>query len=340
MRVTGGVWIWGEQRGGKLREVSLELLGKGRELAVELGSRLCSVLVGDGVEELAWELVYHGADKVYLLDDPGYRLYEGNLYAELLADLAKKYHPQIVLLGATSLGRELSAAVAAKLGTGLTAHCIDLYINGESRLIQVVPWLEENTMMEIICTKNPQMATAKPGVFPKPARDERRDGEIVKVALEIEEGLQAKPVEMVEEEPSGELLETADIVVAGGWGLHSVGGFELIEELAGALGAATGGTRPAVDRGWIPEESMIGQSGKTVSPKLFMSIGASGAMHFTTGFLRSKVIFAIDQNPEAPIFEVADVGIVGDVKEILPLLIEEIKKVRATGFQSEGAVAE
>jgi len=173
------------------------------------------------------------------------------------------------------------------------------------------------------------MGTVRPGVFPRPERSEEGTGEIVRLIPRIK-GVdsKARTVESFEDEHLEMPLEGADIVVAGGWGLHSMGGFEAVIRLAKVLGAAVGGTRPTADKGWIPQESMIGQSGKTVSPKLFVSIGASGAMHFTTGFLRSKLILAVDQNPKAPIFEVADIGIVGDLKDILPLLTEELTRVR------------
>ncbi len=326
------VWVWSEQRQGKLMDVSLELLGNGRELAEKLGADLAAVMLGDEVEGLAGELLHYGARRVYLLEHPTLRMYEGNLYAKLLAEIVKSHEPKILLVGATALGRELSAAVAARLGTGLIAHCIDLYIDEESRLVQVVPGQTENTLVEYSCLRSPQMATVRPGVFPRPERSEKKTGEIVNLAFEAKtEDAKARTVEVFEEPPSEMQLEGAGVVVAGGWGLHSVGGFEAVKELAEVLGAAIGGTRPAADKGWVPRESMIGQSGKTVSPKLFISIGASGAMHFTTGFLRSKVILAIDQNPKAPIFEVADVGIVGDLRTILPLLTEELKKVNKRG---------
>jgi electron transfer flavoprotein alpha subunit len=332
MSTAPEVWVWSEQRRGKLMDVSLELLGKGRELAEKLGADLAAVMLGDGVEGLAGELLHYGANKVYLLEHPALRLYEGNLYAKILADIAKSHEPKILLVGATTLGRELSAAVAARLGTGLIAHCIDLHIDKESRLVQVVPGQTENTLVEYSCLRSPQMATVRPGVFPRPERNQVVTGQIVKLVFKTEsQDAKARTVELFEEEPSKMQLEGAGVVVAGGWGLYSVGGFEAIKELAEILGAVIGGTRPAADKGWVSQESMIGQSGKTVSPKLFISIGASGAMHFTTGFLRSKVILAIDQNPKAPIFEVADIGIIGDLRTILPLLSEELKKVNKRG---------
>lgn len=322
------VWVWSEQRQGKLMDISLELLGKGRELAEKLGADIAAVILGDGVEGLAAELLHYGAGKVYLLEHPALRLYEGNLYARLLAEIVKSHEPKILLLGATAPGRELSGAVAARLGTGLIAHCIDLYIDEDSKLVQVVPGQTENTLVEYSCLRSPQMATVRPGVLPRPERNEDGRGQIVKLAFGAKgEDSKARTVEWFEEEPSEMQLEGAEVVVAGGWGLHAVGGFEGVKELGRVLGAAIGGTRPAADKGWVSQESMIGQSGKTVSPKLFISIGASGAMHFTTGFLRSKVILAIDQNPKAPIFEVADIGIVGDLRDILPVLTEELKRV-------------
>lgn len=325
------VWVWAEQRQGKLLDVSLELLGKGKELAQPLGSSLACVLIGDGIEKLAPELICYGADKVYVLEDARAQLYEPNLYARLLAGLAGRNEPTIFLIGATTLGGEISAAAGARLNTGVTAHCVDLYINKELRLIQVVPWVD-NTVMEIICRRDPQIATVKPGVFLIPQRDENRDGEVIRITFDTEsEDPRVRTVEVNEEKPSGVPLEKATVIVAGGWGLHSVGGFEPVKELAGILGAAVGGTRPAVDKEWIPQDSMIGQSGKTVRPELFISIGASGAMHYTTGFSRSKVVMAVDRNPKAPIFEMADVGIVGDLADILPCLIEEFRQACKAG---------
>jgi electron transfer flavoprotein alpha subunit len=327
MSAAREVWVWAEQRQKKLAVVSLELLGKGRKLANRLGADLASVLVGNGVDGLVSELFSYGADSVYVVQDKRLELCNTNLFARIIAELATRYKPHVLLIGGTTLGREISASVAARLNTGLTAHCIDLYIDEESRLVQVVPW-EDNRLMEIVCLRNPQMATAKPGIFPKPVRDDTRKGEVIEVAFAFsEEDSGFRTVEIVEEQRPEATLEAAEVVVAGGWGLHLVGGFESIKELAQILGAAVGGTRPAVDAGWISQEQMIGQSGKIVNPKLFISIGASGALHFVTGFLGSGVILAIDQNPKAPIFEVADIGLVGDLREFIPLLCAEIRRV-------------
>jgi electron transfer flavoprotein alpha subunit len=324
------VWVIAEQRLGKLMNVSLELLGKGTELAQKLKVVLAAVLLGDKVQALAEELVCYGADRVYLGDDPKLRLYQSEIYADLVAKLVSTYQPQIILIGATSIGRDIAPRIAAKLKTGLTAHCVELYIINEDtekpQLIQVVPGWGGNLMVNIACpVRRPQIATVCPRVMTK-CRWEERNGEIITLAVDIQEELKAETLEMVPEESSGVPLEEAEVVVAGGWGLLSSGGFEPVTELAKVLGGAVAGTRPAVDSGWVPEHRMVGQSGKTVSPKLFISVGASGAPQFTTGFLKAKVVLAIDQNPKAPIFEVADIGLVGDLREILPCLVAELKE--------------
>lgn len=324
------VLVWVERKDREISRVSLELLGKGTELAQGLKARLAGVLIGDKLQDLAQELVSYGAQRVYLLEDPRLELYQSDVYANLMADLIAEHKPEIVLLGATSLGKDLAPRVAAKLKTGLVAHCVDLYIEeteGGLRLAQVVPGWTGSLMLKIVCPeKRPQMATVRPGIMEPLDRDEGRRGEIIKVDVHInEEDFKAKTIEVVKEKAAGADIEEAEVVVAGGWGLYSLGGFELVERLARVLGGVVAGTRPAVDKGWVPEERMIGQSGKTVSPRLFISLGASGAMHFTTGFLKSRFILAIDQNPHAPIFEVCDLGIVGDLKEVLPRLVEELE---------------
>jgi len=331
---SGEVWVIGEHRRGRLEEVSLELLSKGTALSQKMGVTLSSVLLGDKVEEVARELVFHGAEKVYLLEDARFRYYQSEAYARLLAGVIKEHEPQIILMGATEIGKELAPKVAAKLRTGLTAHCIDLYVgevDGVPHLIHVVPGWGGNLVMHIICPqRRPQVVTVKPGVLPKAARDENKKGKIIRVKPDVrdEDFRRIETVEVVEESPQGKLLESADVVVCGGWGMNALGDFSRVQELADILGGVAAGTRPAMDKGWVDEARMVGQSGKTVSPGLFVSLGASGAMHYTTGFMGSKVILAVDQNPQAPVFQMADIGIVGDLREVLPCLIEELKKDR------------
>jgi electron transfer flavoprotein alpha subunit len=299
-----------------------------------MGVTLASVLLGDEVEEAAWELIFHGAEKVYLLEDARLRHYQSEAYARLLAELIKEHEPQIILIGATEIGKELAPKIAAKLKTGLTAHCIDLYVgevDAAFHLIHVVPGWGGNLLMHIICPqRRPQMVTVKPGVLPKAVRDENRQGKIIRVKPDVrdEDFSRIETVEVVEEPPQGKSLESADVVVCGGWGMNALGDFSGVQELADILGGVVAGTRPALDKGWVDEAHLIGQSGKTVGPGLFVSLGASGAMHYTTGFMGSKVVLAVDQNPLAPIFQVADIGIVGDLREVIPCLIEELEKDR------------
>jgi electron transfer flavoprotein alpha subunit len=334
MSNSGEIWVIGEQRRGRLEEVSLELLSKGMALSQRMGVALSSVLLGDEVEEIARELVFHGAEKVYLLEDARLRYYQSEAYARLLAGIIKERGPKIVLMGATEIGKELAPKVAAKLRTGLTAHCIDLYVgevDGAPHLIHVVPGWGGNLVMHIICPqRRPQMVTVKPGVLPKAVRDEKKKGKIIKVEPDVrdEDFRRIETVEVVEEPPQGKSLESADVVVCGGWGMNALGDFSKVQELADILGGVVAGTRPAMDKGWVDEARMIGQSGKMVKPGLFVSLGASGAMHYTTGFMGSKVVLAVDQNPQAPIFQMTDIGIVGDLREILPCLIMELKKDR------------
>lgn len=327
------VWVWAEQRNGRLMGVSLELLGKGAKLAGELKTELAAVLLGDGAQNLAQELIAYGAGKVYLIEDPRLKLYQSDVYARIIADLVKQQKPDIFLLGGTAIGMDLAPAVAAKLNTGLTAHCVDLNIekvNDTHCLVAAVPGFGGKLMVKIVCPqRKPQMVTVKPGVMDKAARDDKRAGQIIEIAAEIKDDeLRAQTIEMVEQKPVGVPLEDAEVAVAGGWGLKCAGGFKLVEDLARVLGGAVAGTRPAVDAGWVPEEQMLGSSGKTISPKLLISIGASGQMHFTTGFLRAKTILAIDNNPKSPIFEVCDIGLVGDLKKIIPCLVEELKQTK------------
>jgi electron transfer flavoprotein alpha subunit len=329
---SGEIWVIGGQRRGRLEEVSLELLSKGTALSQRMGVTLSAVLLGDEVEEAAWELVFHGAEKVYLLEDARLRYYQSEAYARLLTGVIKEHEPQIILIGATEIGKELAPRVAAKLRTGLTAHCIDLYVgevDAAPHLIHVVPGWGGNLVMHIICPqRRPQVVTVKPGVLPKAVRDENKKGKIIRVKPDVRDKdfSRIETVEVVEEPPKGKSLELADVVVCGGWGMNALGDFSKVQELADILGGSVAGTRPAMDKGWVDEARMIGQSGKTVSPGFFVSLGASGAMHYTTGFMGSKVVLAVDQNPQAPIFQMADIGIVGDLREVIPCLIEELKK--------------
>jgi len=327
-------WVYAEQRGGKLARVSLELLGKGVELSEKLAGGLVSVLVGSGIEALASELLSHGAEKVYVIDDPRLEHYHNQAYGAVIADLVKEHQPEIFLLGATAIGEDLAPCIAAKVGTGLTAHCIDLRIedcDGVATLHQTVPGWGGGKRVDIICPQQrPQMATVKPGVFVVPHGKKHRQGQIVKVSPQLEDRLfRARTLEMTEQEGSELPIEEADVVVAAGWGVNALGNMDMVRELAEVLQGAVAGTRPLLDKGWITADRMIGQSGKVIGPNLFISLGASGAMHFSTGFERAKFVLAVDQNPQAPIFQAADLGIVGDLREVLPCLIEQVKRLKS-----------
>lgn len=329
--MTGEVWVWAEQRNGRLLGVSLELLGKGRELAEKLGVGLAAVLLGDRVEGLAKELIAYGAGKVYLLEDSHLKLYQGDLYTRAISELVKRHKPEILLMGATAIGMELAPSVAARVDTGLTAHCVGLTIEpvkDKPLMVAAIPGFGGKIMVKIACPeKRPQMVTVKAGMMEKPGRDEARQGQIIREKFDLRpEDMKARTLEMVEEKPVGVPVEEADTVVSVGWGVQSAPNLKLAKEMATVLRAGWAGTRPAVDKGWVPEEDMIGQSGKLVSPKLFISLGASGAMAYAVGFLKSKVVLAVDKNPGAPVFEMCDIGIVGDLSKLLPLLLEEFKQ--------------
>jgi len=326
------VFIWAEQRDSNLFAVSLEVLNKAGKIACEIGGRLNAVLIGADCKRCAEELIYHGAQKIFLVENPLLELYQSDVYAKILSGILAQYQPEIVLIGGTTVGMDIAPRVAASLNTGLTAHCVDLYIehlDGNRQLIQVVPGWGGRMMLKIVCPeKRPQIATIKPGIMNIGKPDYERTGEIVELTPTIREtNFQARTLEFIPDDDEGLSIDTAERIVAGGFGLYSSGGFELIERLAQVLRAEVAGTRPAFDHGWIPESRIIGQSGKTVHPKLFISIGTSGAIHFTTGFHKAEVVIAINKNPDAPIFEIADIGIIDDLKIIIPLLTEEIKKL-------------
>ena len=323
------VWIFAEQRHGKLMDSSLEMLGGGRKIADKLKTMLAAVLFGHNVENLAKELIAYGADKVYVADNSLLSFYRSEAYSTILADLIRQHNPEMLLFSATTVGRDLAPTVAAKVKTGLTADCVKLDVNEQRQLLQIVPAFGGNVMATVVCPKHkPQMATVRPGVMKSLDRDESRHGEITKVSTSLsEEDMKIKIVEVIIEKPKVLPIEGADVVVAGGWGVGSAENWKLIEELAEVLGGAVGATRPAVDEKWALDDQMIGVGGKTVRPKLYIGAGISGALQHTVGIQDSRVIVAINKDPNASIFEAADFGIIGDLREILPCLVKEIKKL-------------
>ncbi|RKY40007.1 MAG: electron transfer flavoprotein subunit alpha [Candidatus Omnitrophota bacterium] len=323
-----GVWVFAEQEEGNIHSVVYELLRKGRELAEVLETELSAVLLGEGIKEKAEELIWRGADKVYLIEDSALRNYRSDVYSRVLVEVIKRYKPEIFLSGATCVGRSLIPRVAASLKTGLTADCTGLEIDKKKRLLlQTRPAFGGNIMATIICAeRRPQMATVRHKVMPEAKVDKQRKGEIIEVKMDIPFSSQIEIKEMVKEVEKTIRLTEADIIVSGGRGLGKKENFGLIEELAMVLGGAVGASRAAVDSGWIPYSHQVGQTGKTVCPKIYIACGISGQIQHLIGMQSSKVIIAINKDPSAPIFKVATYGVVGDLFEIIPALINKIKK--------------
>lgn len=326
-----GVWIVSEHRAGELRKVTLELLGKGRELADTLGVELVALLLGYHVSGLCKELIEYGADKVLLADDPELEHYRTGTYARVIADQVIKRKPEILLIGATYMGRDLAPRVAKRLDTGLTADCTELSIDTEKRLlVQTRPAFGGNIMATIVTPQHrPQMATVRPRVMKAMERCVGKKGEIVRVTVSFhDEDLRVKVLEVVREAKGSANLEEADVIVAGGKGVGMPQGFAVLEELAGELGGQLGASRDVVDAGWISSTHQVGQTGKTVSPKLYVACGISGAAQHIAGMKDSEIIVAINKDPEAPIFQVADYAIVGDLHQVVPVLTRKLREYK------------
>jgi electron transfer flavoprotein alpha subunit len=326
-----GVWVFAEQKEGIVAGVTMELLGEGRKLADQLGTALSAVLLGSGLDRAAQELIAYGADRVYLADSPQLADFLEDPYAEVLTELCQEHKPAILLMGATAIGRSLAPKVAARLRTGLTADCTGLEIDPETKnLMQTRPAFGGNLMATILCPNHrPQMATVRPRVFQPAKGDENRTGEVVRYDYSTRQLLQrAELLEVIKAPGTTINLAEANIIVAGGRGLCDQKNFALVQELAEVLGGAVGASRAVVDAGWIPYAHQVGQTGKTVCPKIYIACGIHGAVQHLVGMQSSELIIAINKNPEAPIFKVADYGIVGDVLEVLPALVKEIKRAR------------
>lgn len=324
-----GVWVIGEQREGKVNPVTVELIGEGRKLADKLGKELAVVIAGYGVEEEVKELLHYGVDKAYYINDSLLKDFTTDGYAISIANLIDEKKPEVVLVGATSIGRDIAPRIAGKVGTGLTADCTKLEIDEtDNKLLQTRPAFGGNLMATIVCPKNrPQMSTVRPGVMAKAARTEAATGvlEVVTPAL-TEDMIRTRLVEILPQEKKAVNLTDARIIVSAGRGLKKAEGFELIKELADKLGAEIGASRAAVDSGWIDHSHQIGQTGTTVRPELYIACGISGAIQHLAGMSDSKYIVAINKDPKAPIFSICDYGIVGDLYEILPEMIESLNK--------------
>jgi electron transfer flavoprotein alpha subunit len=326
------VWIIGETKNGDIRDVSFELLNRGRRLANKLGSDLIAILIGnemksDGIKEL----IYRGADKVYVIADPKLENFIVDNYVNILKDLISNYKPEIILAAATTTGRTLMPYLAMKINTGLTADCTDLDIEeGTGNLLQTRPAIGGNILATIKTPKcRPQMATVRPKSTKPASRDEKRLGNII--SIEVNSKWFNDRVERINWEKNDQEdinIQDANIIVSGGKGLKKADNFSLIRDLAKILGGVVGASRDAVDRGWISYPHQVGLSGKTVTPKLYIAVGISGSIQHLAGMKTSDVIIAINSDPEAPIFKVADFGIVGDLFEVLPALNEGLHKIK------------
>ena len=322
-----GVWVYAEQREGALHGVSFELLGEGRVLADKLGVPLTAVLLGSGVEALAAPLFEHGADRVILVDHPALAAYTAEAYAEALSALVRKYKPEALLAGATTIGRGFVPRVAIEVRTGLTADCTGLDIDPATRrLLQTRPAFGGNIMACIECPDHrPQMATVRPKVFKAAPAQPGRTGELVKETLDLKTPA-VRVLETVHAMENEKNVADAEIIVTGGRGLGKPENFALLRELADALGgAAIGASRAAVDAGWISAFHQVGQTGKTVRPKVYIACGVSGQIQHLVGMNSSDTIIAINKDPDAPIFGVADIGIVGDLFQVIPEIIRALK---------------
>jgi electron transfer flavoprotein alpha subunit len=322
-----GVWVWLEQEGGQAHPVSWELLGQGRRLASVLDVPLGAVIMGAGTEPLVQEAIVHGADTVYLADDDTLASFRIEPYSALLVKLIREHRPEILLLGATTRGRDLSAAAAAELETGLAVDCTELSLDTDRRLLQQVrPAFGGNVLLTVATPQQrPQIATVRPRAFEPPERDTARRGGIVRVPVAFaEEEIATRVLEVLAEEGGINLTE-AKVIVSGGRGVGGPEGFAPLQELADLLGGAVGASRSAVDQGWIAYPHQVGQTGVTVQPDLYIACGISGAIQHVAGMRGSRYIVAINKDPEAPIFQVADYGIVGDLKAVVPALTAALR---------------
>ncbi|MFX1602896.1 MAG: FAD-binding protein [Promethearchaeota archaeon] len=326
------VWVFCETAEGRMRSAGYELVTKGRELADKLGESVVAVLIGHEVGGLAESLIHQGADRVLLVEDKIFGHYTTDAFTIALTTLIAPRKPAIVLYGATSNGRDLAPRVAARMALGLTADCTGLDIDDERQLVQTRPAFGGNIMAEILCPyTRPQMATVRPNVFKPSEPDTSRTGEIEKVEIKIGANqVRTRVVDTVKEVVEGmKSVEEADVVVTSGRGIKDPSNLSLPQELANLLDAAVGGSRPIVDLGWLPPSQQVGQSGRTICPKLYFALGVSGAIQHVAGCGSAEIIVAINKDPDAPIFELADFGIVGDLFEIVPAIIEEIKRLQA-----------
>ncbi len=323
-----GIWVFIEQKNGKIQSVSYELLGKAQELAKKLDCDVSGVLIGNDLKDQLDEVIWHGADNIYLVEAPEIANFQDEPYTNILVRLIQKYKPEILLSGATSIGRSLISRVAINIKAGLTADCTGLDIEPVKKiLLQTRPAFGGNIMATIISPNyRPQMATVRHKVMQPTAPDKHRKGKIIRESFEsFVYFSRTRLLDIVEEIETLVNIAEADIIVSGGRGIGSKENFKILEELAHVLNAAVGSSRAAVDSGWMPYSHQVGQTGRTVAPKIYFACGISGQIQHLVGMSSSKIIVAINKDPEAPIFKIATYGIVGDLHQIIPALTKQFK---------------
>ncbi len=324
------IWVYAEQRQGELTPVVIELLGEGKKLAAVKGIKLNAILLGHKVDHLVDELAAYGAETVYYADDALLENYTTDAYTKVISDAVNELKPEIILIGATHIGRDLAPRIASRLNTGLTADCTQLEIDEEDgKIMQTRPAFGGNIMATIICPDNrPQMSTVRPGVMDKAVKDESQKAELVKLNVKLAASdIRTKVLEIVKSAGEKVSLTDANVIVTGGKGLGNPEGFKLIQELADKLGGVVGSSRAAVDAGWIDRAHQVGQTGTTVKPNLYVACGVSGAIQHLAGMKESDIIVAINIDEDAPIFKVADYGIVGDLYKVIPEMLEAIESI-------------
>ncbi len=328
MKSTKDIWVFGDYRNYFQNRVTLQILARANDLASKTGGNVCAVVFGHNVNDYAAEYIAHGAQKVYVMDDPGLLLYSLETYSTLLTGLAKEYQPETILVGATRFGQEMAPRVAKQLGTGLTADCIDLEINEKGLLVQIAPSFGGNLIAKIITPdKRPQMATVRPGTFQELPHDDYTNGEII--ILNVPDDLITDRVRLKTSEykPSKKKkIEDADIVICGGRGMGSKGKFKKLFDLAELMNAEVGATRPVVYSEWVSHDSLVGQAGKNIKPKILISFGISGAIQHTAAISDADFVIAINKNPNAVMMKMADVAIVADANQVCLGIIKALKE--------------
>lgn len=324
-----GVSVFCEQREGSVQKVSYELLGKARAIADEIGTSLTAVVLGYQIESECEALIHYGADEVLYVDDEALEVYTTESYTQALTKVLEDTKPEIVLVGATSIGRDLAPRVSARLETGLTADCTSLEVDEDRTLLMTRPAFGGNIMATIICPDHrPQMSTVRPGVMAMLDKDEARVGSVKKVEMEFTEAIsRVKVVEIVKEEKEEERIDEASILVSGGRGVGSKENFGVLADVASLLNGTISASRAVVDAGWFDHSRQVGQTGTTVRPNVYLACGISGAIQHVAGMEESDFIIAINKDADAPIFNIADYGVVGDVNSVLPALLNELKQM-------------